>query len=248
MRLNFQDPATAVMEGIIGLHHHIMFYMIIVIVLVGWMLSSIVYDYGIKMYVGRVSSEEVLMARRDVLSTVDILHGKLLEIVWTITPSVVLVAIAIPSFALLYSMDELIEPALTIKAIGHQWYWSYEYSDYEEGDLKFDSYMVAEEDLEEGQLRLLEVDRRIWLPINTHIRVLVTATDVLHCWAVPSMGIKMDAVPGRLNQTSMLIKREGVFYGQCSELCGVNHGFMPICIKAVPVELFNFWADFNLNE
>lgn len=248
MRMNFQDPATAVMEGIIGLHHHIMFFMIVVVVVVGWMLGGIAYEYGVKMYVGQSSTADVLRARRDVLSTENILHGRTLEIVWTLTPAVVLIVIAIPSFALLYSMDELIEPALTLKAIGHQWYWSYEYSDYEEGDLQFDSYMVATSDLEEGQLRLLEVDRRVWLPTNTHIRVLVTATDVLHCWAVPAFGVKMDAVPGRLNQTSMFIKREGVFYGQCSELCGVNHGFMPICIKAVPVKLFNFWADYNLNN
>lgn len=248
MRVNFQDPVTSAMEGIISLHHSIMFYLIIVIVLVGWMLGTIVYDYGLKMLVGRAPIEEVLVARREVLATRNILHGQILEIVWTITPSLVLVAIGIPSFALLYSMDELIEPGLTLKAIGHQWYWSYEYSDYEEGDLAFDSYMVEEADLEVGQLRLLEVDRRVWLPTNTHIRVLVTASDVLHSWAMPSMGVKIDAVPGRLNQTSLFLKREGVFYGQCSELCGVNHGFMPICIKAVPVKLFNFWAEFNIRN
>ncbi len=248
MRVNFQDPVTSAMEGIISLHHSIMFYLIIVIVLVGWMLGTIVYDYGFKMLVGRAPIEEVLVARREVLATRNILHGQILEIVWTITPSLVLVAIGIPSFALLYSMDELIEPGLTLKAIGHQWYWSYEYSDYEEGDLAFDSYMVEEADLEVGQLRLLEVDRRVWLPTNTHIRVLVTASDVLHSWAMPSMGVKIDAVPGRLNQTSLFLKREGVFYGQCSELCGVNHGFMPICIKAVPVKLFNFWAEFNIRN
>lgn len=248
MRVNFQDPVTSVMEGIISLHHSIMFYLIIVVTLVSWMLLAIINEYGTAMYVGGAPIAEVLANRRDTMVTRQILHGKALEIVWTITPSLVLVMIAIPSFALLYSMDELIEPALTIKAIGHQWYWSYEYSDYDEGDLVFDSYMLQEDDLEEGQLRLLEVDRRVWLPTETHVRVLVTASDVLHCWAVPSLGVKMDAVPGRLNQTSVFIKREGVFYGQCSELCGVNHGFMPICIKAVPVELFNFWADFNLNN
>jgi cytochrome c oxidase subunit 2 len=248
MRLNFQDPVTTVMEGIVELHHHIMFYLIVVVVFVSWMLGSIVYDYGYKMYIGRVTGEELVVARRDALATKEVLHGRVLEIVWTIVPTLVLVAIAIPSFALLYSMDELIEPALTLKAIGHQWYWSYEYSDYEEGDLTFDSYMIPEEELGEGQLRLLEVDRRVWLPTNTHIRILITATDVLHCWAVPSMGLKMDAVPGRLNQTSIFIKREGIFYGQCSEICGVNHGFMPICVKAVPVNLFNYWAEYNLKN
>merc|ERR1711916_310296 len=127
-----------------------------------------------------------LESRRVVLETRDITHGTVIEIIWTVLPAFVLVFIAIPSFALLYSMDELIEPTLTLKAIGHQWYWSYEYSDFEEGDL-----------------RLLEVDPKVWLPVNTHVRVVITATDVLHCWAVPALGVKLDAVPGRLNQTSI---------------------------------------------
>jgi len=248
MRMNFQDPVTSVMEGIIGLHHSICFYLIIVLTLVGWMLLIILKEFGADMVVGRAPIEKVLTSRKEVMITKNILHGKILEIVWTITPSLILVVIAIPTFALLYSMDELIEPSLTVKAIGHQWYWSYEYSDFEEGNLVFDSYMIQEGDLVDGQLRLLEVDRRLWLPTNTYVRVLVTATDVLHSWAVPSMGVKIDAVPGRLNQTSMYIKREGIFYGQCSELCGVNHGFMPISIKAVPVSLFNYWADYNIKN
>jgi cytochrome c oxidase subunit 2 len=248
MRLLFQDPATSTMEALIGLHHSIMFYLIIVVFLVGWVLYAVAKEYGMDQYIQYTDVATALERRKESMETRLVLHGKVLEIVWTITPTIILVLISIPSFALLYSMDELIEPGLTLKAIGHQWYWSYEYSDYEEGDLAFDSYMLQEADLEEGQLRLLEVDRRVWLPTETHVRVLVTATDVLHCWAMPSFGVKIDAVPGRLNQTSMFIKREGVFYGQCSELCGVNHGFMPICVKAVPVDLFNFWADFNLNE
>jgi len=178
----------------------------------------------------------------------NITHGVVLEIIWTILPVFVLVGIAIPSFALLYSIDEIIDPTLTIKVIGHQWYWSYEYTDYENNKVLFDSYMVPENDLQLGDLRLLEVDRKVWLPINTHIRVLVTANDVLHCWAMPSFGVKMDAVPGRLNQICLYIKREGIFYGQCSELCGVNHGFMPIVVKAVPVTLFNTWINFVFNK
>jgi len=158
-------------------------------------------------------------------------HHTTLEIVWTILPAVILILIAIPSFALLYAMDELEDPRLTIKAIGHQWYWSYEYRDLVFGhpvSKNFDSYMVLEEDLPVGGLRLLEVDNPLVLPINTQIRVLVTSTDVLHSWAVPSFGIKIDACPGRLNQVGLLISRTGVFYGQCSELCGINHSFMPI--------------------
>jgi cytochrome c oxidase subunit 2 len=156
-----------------------------------------------------------------------------------------LLLIAIPSFSLLYSLDEIIDPVITLKIVGHQWYWSYEYSDYATlelgSSLNFDSYMIATSDLTKGTFRLLEVDNRVILPINTHIRLLVTAADVLHSWAVPSFGIKVDACPGRLSQASLFIKREGVYYGQCSEICGVNHGFMPIVVKGVSADLYVEW-------
>ena len=139
-------------------------------------------------------------------------------------------------------MDEMIDPALTLKVVGHQWYWSYEFSDYVTLDggknLDFDSYMLALGDLTLGNLRLLEVDNRVVLPINTHIRIIVTAADVLHSWAIPSFGLKVDACPGRLNQTSLFIERERTYYGQCSEICGVNHGFMPIVVKAVDLDSY----------
>jgi cytochrome c oxidase subunit 2 len=141
-------------------------------------------------------------------------------------------------------MDEVIDPAVTIKAVGHQWYWSYEYSDYTISlgkNISFDSYMLPSDDLEPGDLRLLEVDNRVVLPVNTHIRILVTAADVLHCWAVPSLGDKIDATPGRLNQLSMFIKREGISYGQCSEICGINHAFMPIAVEAVSLQRYISW-------
>ena len=172
----------------------------------------------------------------------------ILELVWTISPAFVLVAIAFPSFKLLYTLDEVIDPALTIKVTGHQWYWSYELSDMlnESGDsIEFDSYMIPEADLELGQLRLLDVDNRLIVPVNTHIRFIVSSTDVLHDFAVPSLGLKIDATPGRLNQISTLIEREGVFYGQCSEICGVWHGFMPISIEAVNISDFFAWVDSN---
>jgi cytochrome c oxidase subunit 2 len=159
--------------------------------------------------------------------------------------------IAVPSFALLYSMDEITDPAVTLKVIGHQWYWTYEYSDYSTADdqsIIFDSYMVAEDDLELGQLRLLEVDNRVVLPVKTHVRVLITAADVLHSWAIPSLGVKCDAVPGRLNQTSIFLNREGVFYGQCSELCGANHGFMPIVVEGVDLEDYISWISNKIEE
>jgi heme/copper-type cytochrome/quinol oxidase subunit 2 len=145
----------------------------------------------------------------------------------------------------LYSLDELIDPSLTLKIIGHQWYWSYEYSDF--SNLKggqivaFDSYMIDSKDLTEGSFRLLEVDNRVVLPTDTHIRLLITSADVLHSWAVPSFGIKVDACPGRLSQASLFLKRAGVYYGQCSEICGVNHGFMPIVVKGLVVDTFITW-------
>jgi heme/copper-type cytochrome/quinol oxidase subunit 2 len=143
-------------------------------------------------------------------------------------------------------MDEIIDPVITIKIIGHQWYWSYEYSDeYNTQELNFDSYMVATSDLEKGQLRLLEVDNRLVLPANTHVRLIITSSDVLHSWAVPSLGIKLDACPGRLNQTTLFVKREGVFYGQCSEICGINHGFMPIVVEVTNTQNYINWLETN---
>jgi cytochrome c oxidase subunit 2 len=168
----------------------------------------------------------------------------LIELIWTITPALVLIAIAFPSFKLLYLLDEVIDPVITVKAIGNQWFWTYEYSDYvnDTGEtIEFDSYMIPDTELESGQLRLLEVDNRVILPVDTHIRFIVTARDVIHSFAVPSLGLKLDALPGRLNQTSVIINREGVFYGQCSELCGILHGFMPIVIEAVSLESYLLW-------
>ncbi|KAL0310401.1 UNVERIFIED_CONTAM: Cytochrome c oxidase subunit [Sesamum calycinum] len=159
--------------------------------------------------------------------------------------------IAIPSFALLYSMDEVVvDPAITIKAIGHQWYWTYEYSDYNSGDeqsLTFDSYTIPEDDPELGQSRLLEVDNRVVVPEKTHLRIIVTPADVPHSWAVPSLGVKCDAVPGRLNQTSISVQREGVYYGQCSEICGTNHAFMPIVVEAVSRKDYGSRVSCNCN-
>jgi cytochrome c oxidase subunit 2 len=223
----FQEPATPIMEGIINIHDHIFFYLIVVSVGVFWMMFTI-----------------LALFTKNKFSHKYLTHGTVIEIVWTVTPALILVSIAFPSFKLLYLMDEVIDPGLTFKVVGHQWYWSYEFSDYINDDLEavsFDSYMVPTDELIKGDLRLLEVDNRIVLPIKTPIRVIVTAADVLHSWAVPSLGIKLDAVPGRLNQTSMYIKREGLYYGQCSEICGVQHGFMPIVVKGVSIQ--KFFAD-----
>jgi cytochrome c oxidase subunit 2 len=229
-QLGFQDAATPIAQGIQDLHHDILFFLIVILVFVSWMLVRSLYHFH--------ESKNVLPSK--------IIHGSTIEIIWTLTPSVILMTLALPSFALLYSFDEIVDPAVSIKAIGHQWYWSYEYSDYtqasdEEASIAFDSYMLPQDELEEGQLRLLEVDNRVVLPINTHVRVLTTAADVIHSWAVPSLGVKCDAIPGRLNQTSVFIQREGVYYGQCSELCGANHAFMPIVVEGVSLDSYLCW-------
>jgi cytochrome c oxidase subunit 2 len=236
-QLGFQDPATPIAQGIQDLHNDIFFFMVFVLVFVVWMLARTLWHFQ--------ESRNPIPAK--------IIHGTVIEVAWTVTPSIILMIIAIPSFALLYSMDEGIDPAITVKAIGHQWYWTYEYSDYtmNSGDnqsIIFDSYMIPEDDLSVGQLRLLEVDHRVVLPTHTHVRMIITAADVLHSWAIPSLGVKCDAIPGRLNQTSIFLSREGVFYGQCSEICGVNHGFMPIVVEGVSLEDYISWISNKLEE
>jgi len=298
-RITFQDPTTPIAYGIIKLHDHIMFFLAVILFVVGYLLFS---TYK-KFYYGDMNSDlpdsknvssfsSLISTYKDNLffnvknRTYNINHGTTIEIIWTILPAFVLLFIAIPSFALLYAMDEIIDPVLTVKVIGHQWYWSYEYSDYSvvynnkigdfplndriaalemmykdmgylknrslfdylytpivvpETTIKFDSYMIHEAELNLGDLRLLKTDMPLFLPKNTHIRLLITSSDVLHSWAVPSFGVKVDAVPGRLNQTSLYLKNTGTFYGQCSELCGVNHAFMPIEVYVVnPIYFYNY--------
>lgn len=220
-QLGFQDAASPVMEEILFFHDQIMFILTIIVTIVLWLLIRALTMKHYYKY---------------------LFEGTLIEIIWTLVPACVLIFIAFPSLKLLYLMDEVIDPALTIKAIGHQWYWSYEYSDYGTKTIEFDSYMIPTSDLNKGDLRLLEVDNRLIVPIQTQVRVLVTAADVLHAFAVPSLGVKVDAVPGRLNQTSFFLKRPGVFYGQCSELCGANHSFMPIVIEGVSLEKYVSWV------
>jgi cytochrome c oxidase subunit 2 len=230
-QMGFQDPATPVLEGIIDFHNDLMILLTVIGIAVFWVLGR-----AVVLFEGNSNPSNVV-------------HGTTLEMIWTIIPAVILMFVAVPSFALLYSIDEILDPAVTLKVVGHQWYWSYEYSDYspEDGEaINFDSYMLPEDELEstanaKGALRLLEVDNRVVLPVNTHIRIIVTAADVLHCWGIPSLAMKVDACPGRLNQTSMFIKREGTFYGQCSEICGVNHGFMPIVVQGVSLDDYVTW-------
>lgn len=168
-------------------------------------------------------------------------HNTLVEVLWTVVPILILIVIAVPSFKLLYFGDKTKDAELTIKAIGKQWYWSYEYPD--NGNFTFDATMVAEADLKPGQPRLLEADNPVMVPVNTNIRLLVTAADVIHAWAMPAFGVKKDAVPGRLNETWFRAEREGTYYGQCSEICGANHAFMPIKVQVVSKEAYAKWAE-----
>nr|BCG67640.1 cytochrome c oxidase subunit 2 [Haptophyceae sp. NIES-3900] len=238
-QLGFQDAASPVMEGIINLHHDLMFFIVFIFWFVLVVLVRATYNFSGVRRADYVDPNSKI-----------VVHGTAIEVIWTTLPALILIVVAIPSFALLYSIDEVVNPAITLKVVGHQWYWSYEFSDYVTPDqteaVNFDSYMVSTDDLGRGTLRLLEVDNRVVLPVNTHVRILVTAADVLHSWAVPSLGIKMDACPGRLNQTSTYINREGVFFGQCSEICGPAHSGMPIAVEAVSLSKYVAWISEKL--
>jgi len=232
----FQTPYSPIMEGIVRFHDDITIILTFILFFVLYILYSCISFFSKKDKVGLPQHATFV-------------HHPILEIIWTIIPALILLTLALPSFALLYSLDEVVEPSFTFKVIGHQWYWSYEIiggsefsetilgdSDHAIDATSFDSYMLAEDDLDgkkKNHQRLLTVDNHLPLPTKEHIRVLVTSADVLHSWAIPSLGVKLDACPGRLNQAALFIERAGYFYGQCSELCGVNHGFMPIGILAV---------------
>lgn len=225
----FQDSATPQMEGLIELHDNIMYYLVIILFGVGWILFSIMRNYVVE---------------NSPISHKYLNHGTLIELIWTITPAIILILIAFPSFKLLYLMDEVNDPSMSVLAEGHQWYWSYQYPDFVDSNeefIEFDSYIVPDSDLEQGELRMLEVDNRVILPELTHVRFIITSGDVIHSFACNSLGIKGDAYPGRLNQASVFINREGVFYGQCSEICGILHSSMPIVIESVSLEKFLTW-------
>nr|YP_010000979.1 cytochrome c oxidase subunit II [Drymodes brunneopygia]QOD96917.1 cytochrome c oxidase subunit II [Drymodes brunneopygia] len=217
-QFGFQDASSPVMEELVEFHDHALMVALAICSLVLYLLTMMLTE--------KLSS-----------STVD---AQEIELVWTILPAIVLILLALPSLQILYMMDEVNEPDLTLKAIGHQWYWTYEYTDLK--DLTFDSYMVPTTDLPLGHFRLLEVDHRVIVPMESPVRVIVTADDVLHSWAVPSLGVKTDAIPGRLNQTSFTATRPGIFYGQCSEICGANHSFMPIVVESTTLADFENWS------
>jgi cytochrome c oxidase subunit 2 len=224
-QLGFQEAASPSMEHLTELHDLLMWIISVITLLVLGLLGYACYRFR--------ASRHALPSKRT--------HHTVLEIAWTAIPVLILIVIAVPSFKLLYFMDRAFAPELTLKATGHQWYWSYEYPD--SGEFTFDAYMVADEDLQPGQPRLLTTDTQIVLPVDTDIRLLATATDVIHSWAVPRFGIKVDAIPGLLNESWFRIEEPGTYYGQCSELCGDYHAFMPIMIEAVSKEEFQQWLE-----
>nr|YP_010613552.1 cytochrome c oxidase subunit II [Graphium sarpedon]WAR51427.1 cytochrome c oxidase subunit 2 [Graphium sarpedon]WHN78808.1 cytochrome c oxidase subunit II [Graphium cloanthus] len=218
--INFQNGASPLMEQIIFFHDHTLIILIMITILVSYLMMNLFFNK----FINRL-----------------LLEGQMIELIWTIIPAITLIFIAFPSLRLLYLLDELNNPLITLKSIGHQWYWSYEYSDF--NNIEFDSYMIQYEKNLSKNFRLLDVDNRIILPMNNQIRVMVTATDVIHSWTIPSLGVKIDANPGRLNQTSLFINRPGIFFGQCSEICGANHSFMPIVIESISINNFINWIN-----
>lgn len=221
---NFQAAATPVMEKVHELHELIMVILVLVAVFVFAILGFIIFKFR--------------ESKNSKPSTTA--HNTTLEVVWTAIPVVILLIIAVPSFKLIFYADKAVNPDLTLKVTGHMWYWSYEYPDH---SVSFDSTIIADADLKPGQMRLLEVDNQIILPVKTTVRLLFTAADVIHSWTVPSFGVKKDCVPGRLNEAWIYVEREGTYYGQCSEICGMKHGFMPIAVKVVSKEEFQKWLE-----
>ncbi|NP_659340.3 cytochrome c oxidase subunit II (mitochondrion) [Odobenus rosmarus rosmarus] len=219
LQMGLQDATSPIMEELLHFHDHTLMIVFLISSLVLYIIST------------------MLTTKLTHTNTMD---AQEVETVWTILPAIILIMIALPSLRILYMMDEINSPFLTVKTMGHQWYWSYEYTDYE--DLSFDSYMVPTQELKPGELRLLEVDNRMVLPMEMTVRMLISSEDVLHSWTVPSLGLKTDAIPGRLNQTTLMAMRPGLYYGQCSEICGSNHSFMPIVLESVPLSYFEKWS------
>jgi cytochrome c oxidase subunit 2 len=227
----FQDPATAVMESLIIFNEKLLFLVITIVLLISWLLVLIV-----KNYIEIDNEKKIIFS-----------HDNPLEIVWTSLPTFILIGLSFPSFSLLYSLDEMAHPYFTFKIYGHQWFWTYENTDLDKTRtknqfVKYGSYMLDAREFMAGMrrkpFRLLEVNRQFMLPAGLHLRLLVTAVDVLHSWTVPSFGIKIDACPGRLNQVTLYLKRLGAFFGQCSEICGIGHGFMPCSVYVMTLEQY----------
>ena len=224
--MGFQDPASNLMYAIIHLHDQIIFFLLIILVVVTWF------------FISSLTSPDHLTYLH---------HGNLIELIWTITPSCILWCIGLPSLRLLYSIDEILDAEINVKVIANQWYWSYDMNDHlynqNTAPIAFDSFLVDQASLELGDQRQLTVDNNLVLPVATSIRFLITSNDVIHSFAVPSLALKADAIPGRLNSLGAVINRPSTYYGQCSELCGILHGFMPIAIDAVTIPEYVNWLD-----
>nr|YP_003434430.1 cytochrome c oxidase subunit II [Chaetoderma nitidulum]ABM69274.1 cytochrome c oxidase subunit 2 [Chaetoderma nitidulum] len=219
-QMGLQEASSPLMEQLILFHDHAMVVLILIVTLVTFVTFTLLTEkYSCRL----------------------ILESKTIETMWTILPVFILMTLALPSLRLLYVLDEVYQPTLSVKAIGHQWYWSYEYSDFK--NLKFDAFMLNDNQVNMGEYRLLETNNHVVVPMNSSVRFLVTSEDVIHCWTIPSLGVKADAIPGRLNQLNFVITRPGVFYGQCSEICGANHSFMPIALQATNMPTFLAWIN-----
>lgn len=229
-QINFQEPVTPVMHRFVDFHGALLYMVFGVSIFVVLLLLYVCIKFSAK--------------NNPVPSKTS--HNTLIEVIWTVVPVLILIAITIPSMRVLYFNETIEDAEMTLKVIGKQWYWSYEYPDH--GNFTFDSYMIKDEDLKEGDIRLLSVDNQVVLPVNTTIRLQTTGGDVIHNWAMPSFGTKMDAIPGRLNEGWIRVEKEGTYYGQCSELCGTGHGFMPISVKIVSKNAFNQWVNFAKQE
>jgi len=224
-QLGFQDAASQSMYEIVSFHNSILLPIIIAIsVFVLFLMAYACFRFR--------ESRNPNPSKTT--------HNVAIEVLWTLIPCLILIVMAVPSFKILYSQDTIPKADVTIKAIGYQWYWGYEYPD---ENIIFDSYMIEDKDLLPGQPRLLAVDNEVIVPVNKVVKVLITANDVLHAWALPAFGVKRDAMPGRVNETWFKADRVGTFYGQCSELCGIKHAFMPITVKVVTEEEYQEWLD-----
>ncbi len=222
-QLGFQNAASESMREIVAFHNNLLLPIIIAI-------SVFVLFLMLYACVRFRASANPNPSKRT--------HNVTVEVLWTLIPCLILIVMAVPSFKILYKQDAIPKADLTIKAIGYQWYWGYEYPD---ENIIFDSYMIEEKNLKANQPRLLAVDNEVVVPVNKVVKVLITANDVLHAWALPSFGVKRDAVPGRINETWFKAEKEGTYYGQCSELCGIKHAFMPIAVKVVSEEEYQEW-------
>nr|AML26029.1 cytochrome c oxidase subunit II [Staphylinidae sp. BMNH 1274245] len=218
--LTIQDSASPLMEQLMFFHDHTLMILLMITIMVSYIM--------LMLFVNKFNYRYLL-------------EGQMIELIWTILPAITLIFIALPSLRLLYLLDEINNPLITIKTIGHQWYWSYEYTDFK--NIEFDSFMIPINEMQKFNFRLLDVDNRISIPFKSQIRMLVSSADVLHSWTIPSLSVKIDATPGRLNQINFFSNRAGIYYGQCSEICGANHSFMPIVMESISPKNFIKWIN-----